>query len=233
MTGDRRRSNSSQGENMEFLVTTTTVVPVGTLDATVAGLQAGNAECWRDLAARGHLARLWHPARPLDVWRTIGLFVAQDDDELEKLLASAPLHSWQTHDVTTLFAHPNDPVLTGVTSTHVQKSEFLIAAAVKIPEGTAQSVVDDARAREARRSRELAEQGRLERLWSVRGVPGRPPVLGLWGADDATEMDATVESLPMHDWMTFDISQLASHPGDPASNRSSIDRLTTRAGADQ
>jgi hypothetical protein len=29
---------------MEFLVTTTTQVPVGTLGATVTGLQAGNAE---------------------------------------------------------------------------------------------------------------------------------------------------------------------------------------------
>ena len=37
---------------MEFLVTTTTQVPVGTLGATVTGLQAGNAECWHDLAAR-------------------------------------------------------------------------------------------------------------------------------------------------------------------------------------
>ena len=58
-----------------------------------------------------------------------------------------------------------------------------------------QRVVVDARAREAKRSRELAEQGRLKRLWSVRGLPGRPPVLGLWGAADAADMAATVESL--------------------------------------
>ena len=72
---------------------------MGTLGATVTGLQAGNAECWHDLAAHGHLVRLWHPARPLNVWRTIGLFDAQDDDQLRKLLGSTPLHAWQTHDV--------------------------------------------------------------------------------------------------------------------------------------
>ena len=77
---------------MEFLVTTTTQVPLGTLGVTVTGLQAGNPECWHDLAARGHLVRLWHPARPLNVWRTIGLFDAQDDDQLRKLLGSTPLH---------------------------------------------------------------------------------------------------------------------------------------------
>ena len=228
---------------MEFLVITTTQVPLGTLGATVNGLQAGNAECWHDLAAQGHLVRLWHPARPKNVWRTIGLFDAQDDDQLRKLLGSTPLHAWQTHDVTTLFEHPNDPAHTGLTSTHIQRSEFLIAAAVAIPEGTAQRVVVDARAREAKRSRELAEQGRLKRLWSVRGLPGRPPVLGLWGAADAADMAATVESLPMHDWMSFDTTQLASHPGDPASSRSSIgppptshgrrDESWTRAEADQ
>jgi muconolactone delta-isomerase len=46
-------------------------------------------------------------------------------------------------------------------------------------------------------------------------------------------MAATVESLPMHDWMSFDTTQLASHPGDPASCRSSIGQRRTRAGADQ
>ena len=54
---------------------------------------------------------------------------------------------------------------------------------------------------------------------------------------------ATVQSLPMHDWMSFDTTQLASHPGDPASSRSSIgppptshgrrDESWTRAEADQ
>lgn len=218
---------------MEFLVTTTTRVPVGTLYATVDALRQGNAECWRDLAAHRHLVRLWHTARPLNVWRTIGLFDAQDDHQLSELLSSTPLHAWQTHDVTTLFDHPNDPPHSGVTATRVQRSEFLIAVTVAIPEETAQRVVVDARAREAKRSRELAERGRLKRLWFVRGQPGRAPILGLWGAADAADMAAIVDSLPMHDWMSFDTTELAPHPDDPASDWSSIGRRRSRVEADQ
>ena len=113
---------------MEFLVTNDHAGSSGNLGLVVTGLQAGNAECWHDLAAHETPGAAVDPARPLNVWRTIGLFDAQDDDQLRKLLGSTPLHAWQTHDVTTLFEHPNDPAHTGLTSTHIQRSEFLIAS---------------------------------------------------------------------------------------------------------
>jgi muconolactone D-isomerase len=42
-------------------------------------------------------------------WRTLGLWNAEDESELQELLASMPLHVWMTVEVTPLMPHPNDP----------------------------------------------------------------------------------------------------------------------------
>jgi muconolactone delta-isomerase len=41
----------------------------------------------RELAAQGHLLRLWRPPLQPGEWRTLGLFAAGDDGQLEKVLA--------------------------------------------------------------------------------------------------------------------------------------------------
>jgi muconolactone delta-isomerase len=46
---------------MEYLVTMTTHVPEGTTDATVDEVRAREAAHTRELAARGHVLRLWRP----------------------------------------------------------------------------------------------------------------------------------------------------------------------------
>jgi len=40
--------------------------------------------------------------------------------------------------------------------------------------------------------------------------------LGLWRAQDAAEMQAIMESLPLHVWMTVETTPLTQHPNDPA-----------------
>jgi len=94
---------------MEYLVTMTTRVPEGTPGETVQDVQAREAARARELAAQGHLLRLWRPPLQPGEWRTLGLFAADDDDELEEVLASMPLRVWRTDQVTPLSAHPNDP----------------------------------------------------------------------------------------------------------------------------
>ena len=42
---------------------------------------------------------------------SIGLFAADDNDQLEEVLASMPLHVWRTDEVIPLSPHPNDPAL--------------------------------------------------------------------------------------------------------------------------
>ena len=77
---------------MEYLVTMTTEVPQGTADTTVKEVRAREAVRSGELAAEGHLLRLWRPPLHPGEWRTIGLFAAEDNDQLEDVLASMPLH---------------------------------------------------------------------------------------------------------------------------------------------
>ena len=96
---------------MEFLVTMTTHVPHGTSDATVDDVREREAARARELAAEGHLLRLWRPPLKPGEWRTIGLFSADDERALEDVLASMPLRVWRTDEVLPLAPHPNDPAL--------------------------------------------------------------------------------------------------------------------------
>jgi len=94
---------------MEFLVTMTTHVPEGTTDAAIQDVRSREAARSRELAAQGHLLRLWRPPLQPGEWRTLGLFAADDGAQLEKVLASMPLRVWRTDEVTPLSPHPNDP----------------------------------------------------------------------------------------------------------------------------
>jgi muconolactone delta-isomerase len=94
---------------MEFLVTMTTHVPDGTPAAEVDRVRAREAVRSRELAAQGHLLRLWRPPLQPGEWRTLGLFAADDSAQLEEVLASMPLRVWRTDEVTPLSPHPNDP----------------------------------------------------------------------------------------------------------------------------
>jgi muconolactone delta-isomerase len=94
---------------MEYLVTMTTNVPPGTAEQTVDDNRSREAARSRELAAQGHLLRLWRPPLQPGEWRTLGLFAAADDSELEQVLASMPLRVWRTDEVTPLSPHPNDP----------------------------------------------------------------------------------------------------------------------------
>lgn len=94
---------------MEFLVHMVTSVPAGTSEQDVAEIRAREAERARELAAQGHLLRLWRPPLAPGEWRTWGLFRAEDAERLEQLLASMPLRVWRHDTVTPLSPHPNDP----------------------------------------------------------------------------------------------------------------------------
>ena len=94
---------------MEFLVDMVTTVPDGTTDAEVDAIRAREAARSRELAAQGHLLRLWRPPLHAGEWRTWGLFQAADATELERVLSSMPLRVWRHDTVTPLTAHPSDP----------------------------------------------------------------------------------------------------------------------------
>jgi len=202
---------------MEYLVTMTTHVPAGTSDEAVADMRAREAARSRELAAQGHLIRLWRPPLRPGEWRSIGLFAADDDARLERVLASMPLRAWRADQVTPLSPHPNDPVVPGVSGMPGLCGEFLTTFAIAVPEGVPEDVVTETFAGEARRAAELAEQGYLLRLWRL--PAGGPDALGLWRAGDASEMQAMLASLPLGAWMTVETTPLTPHPSDPARPR--------------
>ena len=197
---------------MEFLVTMTTRVPPGTPDETVAEVRQREAAHSHDLAARGSLRRLWRPPLKSGEWRTLGLFAADDADELENVLASMPLRIWRTDEVIPLLLHPNDPKLASIGP----GQEFLIAMTITIPDETPSGVVDDTLNREAQHARELSSQGHLRRLWALAAKAPVRRTLGLWNAHDPGELSRIVESLPLHAWMTTTTTELSPHPSDPA-----------------
>jgi muconolactone delta-isomerase len=94
---------------MEFLVDMVTTVPAGTTDAEVDAIRTREATRSRELAAQGHLLRLWRPPLEPGQWRSWGLFQAADATELEAVLTSMPLRVWRHDTVTPLTPHPSDP----------------------------------------------------------------------------------------------------------------------------
>jgi muconolactone delta-isomerase len=176
---------------MEYFVDMTTHVPAGTSEDTVADIRAREAARAGELAAEGHLRRLWRPPLAPGEWRTFG--------------------------VTPLAPHPNDPGA----ARGGRPAEFLTALTLTVPDGTPSATVDDLKAAEARRACELAQEGRLVRLWTPPAQDGEWRTLGVWSAADDTELTATLESLPLYRWMSVETTPLSPHPNDPAGGTAS------------
>jgi muconolactone delta-isomerase len=211
---------------VEYLVTMTTHVPDGTPEQAVQDVRTREARHSAELAAQGHLLRLWRPPLQPGEWRSLGLFAAADDERLEDVLASMPLRVWRTDEVTPLAPHPNDPEMNdpapasgtapaGPGATGIGP-EFLVTVTVTVPPGTAAQTVADTEADEAQQARDLAAQGHLIRLWTR---PGAGRALGLWRARDAAELQEILSLLPVAPWTTVDVTPLSPHPSDPANLR--------------
>jgi len=221
---------------MEYLVTMTTHVPDGTPDKAVDDMRAREAARTRELAARGHVLRLWRPPLAPGEWRTLGLFAAADADELEWVLTSMPLRAWRSDEVKELRSHPNDPA-PGSWSPQAAASgeaatEFLVTFTPAAAEGTPAKAVAEATAREAERARELAGQGHLVRLWALPAEHGVSSVLGLWRADSEAEMQAILQALPLYPYLATRTTKLTPHPSDPAAPGSRSLRVHERIGGD-
>lgn len=97
--------------------------------------------------------------------------------------------------------------------------EFLTNLITNVPDGTADATIDDIKSREAIRAAELVKQGHLLRLWKPPVEPGEWRTLGLWRAANESELKSIVATLPLHIWMTVEITPLQPHPNDPASKK--------------
>jgi muconolactone delta-isomerase len=94
--------------------------------------------------------------------------------------------------------------------------EYLVTMTTHVPDGTPKQAVEDVRTREAARSRELAEQGHLLRLWRPPLQPGEWRTLGLFAAADAAQLEELLASMPLRVWRTDKVTPLSPHPNDSA-----------------
>lgn len=102
-----RRLVLHRGPMKEYLVEIITRIPEGTDPAEVERRRSAEHDRAAELAETGHLYRLWRPVGEL---RSIGIWCAEDENELQqKVLGTLPLHPWMTLRVTPLEPHPNDP----------------------------------------------------------------------------------------------------------------------------
>jgi muconolactone delta-isomerase len=90
----------------EFLVTFATAVPPGTSDEIVAQAEADEAERASELAAQGHLVRLWALR---GVGRALGLYRADGPARMQAILQALPMYPFMTVTTTPLSPHPSDP----------------------------------------------------------------------------------------------------------------------------
>jgi muconolactone D-isomerase len=90
--------------------------------------------------------------------------------------------------------------------------DFLVQIDVRLPPGTEPARREALVAAEAARAKELAAEGTIYRLWRV---PGRWSNVGIWRANDATELHQAISSLPLYPWLEVDVKPLAAHPNDP------------------
>jgi muconolactone D-isomerase len=93
----------------EFLVELKLCVPAGTPGDELERRRREESAAAADLAATGHLVRLW--TRPLLEGGTImvGLYRAGTSAELDGMLGRLPLGDWLRWAITPLEPHSNDP----------------------------------------------------------------------------------------------------------------------------
>ncbi len=84
--------------------------------------------------------------------------------------------------------------------------EYLVTMTTSVPDGTPDETVEQVRAREASRSRELAAQQHLLRLWRPPLRPGEWRTLGLFAAADGTELEQVLASMPLRVWRTDEVT---------------------------
>jgi muconolactone delta-isomerase len=94
---------------MDYLVEFITTIPAHATPPEIEHRSAGEATRVAELAAEGHVLRVWKPLPEDGRRRALGLYRAASDRELDAILDSLPLRPWMEISVTALAEHPNDP----------------------------------------------------------------------------------------------------------------------------
>lgn len=88
-------------------------------------------------------------------------------------------------------------------------AEFLVRLTNRMPTDLSAADRDELMRAERARAMELRAQGSLVRLWRV---PGTRSAIGLFEAEDATDLHDVLSSLPTFAWQEIAVEALATHP---------------------
>jgi len=94
---------------MEFLVDFQVNIPDGTPESEVKDRERAEASAAARLVDDGHLVRVWKRPVADGESKIIGLYRADSETQLDRLLGGLPLYEWMHVTVTPLKPHPNDP----------------------------------------------------------------------------------------------------------------------------
>jgi muconolactone delta-isomerase len=94
---------------VKFLVEFEVEVPNGTPESEVERGTRAEAAAAAKHANEGHLLRLWKRNAVADDTTAIGIYAAESDAELDRLLRALPLTGWMQVTIVPLAPHPNDP----------------------------------------------------------------------------------------------------------------------------
>jgi muconolactone D-isomerase len=87
--------------------------------------------------------------------------------------------------------------------------EFLVEIEIALPATMDDAARQDLVEAEARRGGTLIAEGVIQRIWRV---PGRTANVGIWVAEDATQLHVALQTLPFFPWMDITVRPLATHP---------------------
>lgn len=93
--------------------------------------------------------------------------------------------------------------------TTLNGEQFLVEISVNIPHDLPDTQVQTLITSERSRGRQLRDSGAIERIWRI---PGTRNNVGVWRAQNATELHALLSSLPLFPYMTIAVRPLAQHP---------------------
>jgi muconolactone D-isomerase len=89
--------------------------------------------------------------------------------------------------------------------------EFLVRIQISLPADMEEARRAALTVAEAERATELRAEGSIQRIWRI---PGRTANVGVWVAEDATELHSKLSSLPLSRWMDIKVEPLALHPAE-------------------
>ena len=94
--------------------------------------------------------------------------------------------------------------------------DYIVEFVINIPDDVPPAEIEQRMAGETTRVAELAAQGHVLRVWKPLPEDGRQRALGLYRAASDKELEAILDSLPLHPWMEISVTALGEHPNDPA-----------------